>query len=122
MDNLIILGLSDMNIHRLIDEHPIMFNLKELELRDVDVVIAYAPPYIVTPKILVPKNYKRRETIVFGLTNKDIAYVECGKSITYKMDEFGLVGKSFFVFNGRTEESMYIEMLDLIDLEKTKMK
>lgn len=38
-DNKIILGLSDENLRRLKDDQPIKFNLKELGLEDVEVII-----------------------------------------------------------------------------------
>jgi len=38
-DNLIILGLSDENLRRLKNNEPIRFNLKDLDLQDIDVVI-----------------------------------------------------------------------------------
>jgi hypothetical protein len=37
--NLILLGLSDENMNRLKIDNPIKFNLKELGLQDIDVVI-----------------------------------------------------------------------------------
>ncbi len=62
--NTIILGLSDENMKRMAAGQPIKFNLKELELGDIDVVI----------------------------------------------------------FNGRTEESMFLEMEPMIDIHKTKLR
>lgn len=38
-DNTIILGLSDENINRLKSDQPIRFNLKDLGLQDIEVLI-----------------------------------------------------------------------------------
>lgn len=61
-------------------------------------------------------------TIVLGLSDENIKRLSAGEPIKFNLKDLNLEDREVFIFNGRTEESMYIDMLDMIDLKKTKLK
>lgn len=65
---------------------------------------------------------KVENTIVLGLSDENVKRLQAGDPIFFNLKELEMGDANVLIFNGRTEESMYLEMVDYISLTKTKMK
>ena len=66
---------------------------------------------------------KQGNMLIFGLSDRNMELLKEGKPIKFNLKEAQLSEHDIdiFIFNGRTEDSMYESMIDLIDLNKTKL-
>lgn len=111
-ENLVILGLSDDNMKRL-PTAPIKFNMKkDLDMMNIDMVIMSGPPVLI----------KENHMVVIGLDENDMKLLADGHGIKYDLNKKLGLDCEVVIFNGRTEESMYENMMDQISLEHTILK
>ncbi len=60
-------------------------------------------------------------TIIFGLSDENIKRLTAGEPIVLNLKSMNLEDRKVIIFNGRTEDDMYEYMMDVIDLEKSKI-
>lgn len=65
---------------------------------------------------------KRENLIILGLSDENMRRLSENQPIKFNLKELGMEDCDVLIFNGRTEESMYTDMLPYIDLAKTKLK
>lgn len=65
---------------------------------------------------------KNKDTIVLGLSDENMKRLSQGSPILFNLKELGLPPMDVLIFNGRTEDSMYEAMIELIDIDKTKIQ
>jgi len=66
---------------------------------------------------------RKGKTIIIGLSDENMKRLSSGQPILFNMKkDLEMEDYDVFIFNGRTEESMYESMLNEIDLNKTKLK
>lgn len=64
---------------------------------------------------------KTDDTIILGLSDENMKRLKNDQPIKFNLKDLGLdLDMNVLIFNGRTEESMYIDLIDLIG-PKTKM-
>lgn len=59
--------------------------------------------------------------LVFGLTSENINKLKDKQPIVINLKDLGLEDKKIIITYGETEDQIYIEMLEFIDLNKTKI-
>lgn len=107
----IILGLSDHNMERL-PSAPIKFNMKkDLNLDDIDMYLVCGDR----------PTGRVRNNVIIHLTAEDMSNLKAGHGIKFNLSDIG-ISQAVIIFNGRTEESMYVSMMDDISLEHTILK
>lgn len=110
-ENLVILGLSDDNMKRL-PGAPIKFNMKkDLDMENVDMVLMCGSSTMV----------RNNNLVIISFDANDMKLLADGHGIKYDLKKLQL-DCEVVVFNGRTEESMYVGMMDQISLEHTILK
>jgi hypothetical protein len=66
---------------------------------------------------------KKGNLIILGLSDENMSRLSKGQPIKFNMKkDLDMDNINVLIFNGRTEESMYEEMLPYISLTKTKLK
>ena len=70
---------------------------------------------------------KKGEMIILGLNDENLTRIHNNEPIVFNLSELEITPEELpnmkvMIFNGKTEESMYLSMLDSIDLNKTKLK
>ena len=64
---------------------------------------------------------KAENIIILGLSNENMKRLADNQPIKFNLKDLGLQDMEVIIFNGETEESMYLDMLELIDINKTKL-
>ncbi len=65
---------------------------------------------------------KKGNLVVLGLSDENMKRLSKGEPIKFNLQSLEMPNIDIFIFNGRTEESMF-EMVDqFIDINKTKFK
>ncbi len=59
--------------------------------------------------------------LLFGLSEENITRLKNKQPILINLKEMGLESRNIIITYGETEEAIYKEMLDLIDIDKTKI-
>lgn len=59
--------------------------------------------------------------IVFGLSKMNLELLQQGKPIVVKLKDMGLEDRKILICYGETEDKIYEDMIDHIDLNKTKI-
>jgi len=59
--------------------------------------------------------------IVLGLSDENMKRLKQDQPIKFNLKELGLGDYDVFIFNGKTEQSMYEQMKEAIDPLKTKI-
>jgi hypothetical protein len=59
--------------------------------------------------------------LIFGLSKENITRLQKGQPIVFNLKEMGLEDKEVVIMYGETEDDMYKDLVDLIDLKKTKI-
>ena len=60
-------------------------------------------------------------TLIFGLTKENITMLQQKKPILFNLKEMGLEDRQIIIMYEETDEKIYEELVDLIDLKKTKI-
>lgn len=60
-------------------------------------------------------------TLIFGLSKENVDRLKQGKPILINLKDMGLEDRQVIILYGETEEKMYEDLVDLIDLKKTKI-
>lgn len=60
-------------------------------------------------------------TLIFGLSKENVSKLQEGKPILINLKDMGLEDRKVIIMYGETEEKMYEDLVDLIDLNKTKI-
>lgn len=60
-------------------------------------------------------------TLIFGLSKENITRLQQGQPISINLKDMGLEDRQVMIMYGETEDDMYKELVDLIDLKKTKI-
>jgi hypothetical protein len=60
-------------------------------------------------------------TLIFGLSKENINRLQKGQQIVFNLKDMGLEDRQIIITYGETEDDMYKELVDLIDLKKTKI-
>lgn len=129
-DNILILGLSDSNMNRL-PSGPLFFNMKELGFDDFGLGIFIGKKFIEEVYELVEFSveekeagitiYKLKEGIAVEFTEKEMQLLASGKAIEFNLKCVKVGDIEVVIYNGRTEESMYMQLRDNIS-PSTKIK
>lgn len=111
-DNKIVLGLSDMNVKRIVDGSPILFNMSELNLPPIDMQI------FIQKKDGVDLQFTKGDVAVHA---NDMVSVGIGNDVIKNIKLFGFMFEcnqldtdgtkglkdiKFIIFSGDTEEAM----------------
>jgi len=59
--------------------------------------------------------------LVFGLSKENLTRLEKGEPIVFNLKDMGLEDRRVMITFGETEEKLYEDMLEHIDLNKTKI-
>lgn len=59
--------------------------------------------------------------ILFGLSAENVKKLVAGKPIMVNLKDMGLEDRKVFIVYGETEDKIYLDMLDAINLDKTKI-
>ena len=70
---------------------------------------------------------KKEGLIVIGLSDENMTRLKNGEPIVFdlnklELNEEDVKSTKVIIFNGTSEESMFMQFIDQIDLQKTKMK
>lgn len=65
---------------------------------------------------------KKGDTVLLGLSDINMQRLKEGQPIKFNMSELDLPPMEVVIFNGRTEDSMFLSLDANIDLDKTKIK
>lgn len=60
-------------------------------------------------------------TLIFGLTKENITRLQQKQPISFNLKEMGLEDREIIIMYEETDEKIYEELVDLIDLKKTKI-
>lgn len=60
-------------------------------------------------------------TLIFGLSKENVDRLKQGKPILINLKDIGLEDRQVIIMYGETEEKMYEDLVDLIDINKTKI-
>lgn len=60
-------------------------------------------------------------TLIFGLSKMNVELLQQGKPIVLNLKDMGLEDRRVIIMYGETEEKMYEDLVDLIDINKTKI-
>lgn len=60
-------------------------------------------------------------TLIFGLSKINIEQLQKGKPIVFNLKDMGLEDREVIIMYGETEDTMYKDLIDLIDINKTKI-
>lgn len=127
-DNLLILGLTDNNMSDL-PNRPIYFNMKDTGFQDYGFGIIVGRKFIEEVYEAVEFSiqeagltiYKMNTGIVVELYDKDVQHLLSGKPIEFNLGKLNIGDIDVVMYNGRTEESMYMALRDGIT-PSTKIK
>lgn len=61
-------------------------------------------------------------TIIIGLSDENMRRLADNNPIKFNLRDLNLPDREVFIFNGRTEDSMSEQLVDLMDLKKTNIK
>lgn len=59
--------------------------------------------------------------LVFGLSKENLIRLEKGEPIVFNLKEMGLEDRRVMITFGETEDSLYKDMMEFIDINKTKI-
>lgn len=59
--------------------------------------------------------------ILFGLSSENIKRLQAKQPIVINLKDMGLEDKKVIILFGETEDKIYEELIDMIDLKKTKI-
>lgn len=70
---------------------------------------------------MIKAKQERSGNIILGLSDINIQRLQAGDPIIFNMKDINDGDRLMIIFHGKTEEDMYVQSLDLIDLDKTKI-
>lgn len=59
--------------------------------------------------------------LVFGLSKKNIQLLQEGKPILINLKDIGLEERRIVICYGETEDKIFLDLIDYIDINKTKI-
>ncbi len=138
VDDFLVCGLTDNNMQAIASGKPVTFNLKDVGLDDYEIGVfngrSTEDMYVEISSLgkidssvtddngSIMVKVSGKELLLIGLTDENMNYLKENNALQFNLSKMDVGKVEILIFNGRTEEHMYMQLRDNISPVTTVIK